>query len=136
MKISHLKGIFLDKSSIGRLFQEQITHITIINKKMLSSYTLFTQGCVKLFSLCKNLIYFDANRFCNKYIRLIFDSHPQNHYFTSQLRSLFINTVWFDECLYLLDGRFNQLSSFTVNIKSIDILLTTTVNMVSELNLE
>lgn len=40
-------------------------------------------------------------------------------FFSSTLKELHIHVLWFSDCLYLLDGRFNQLQTLIVTIDSI-----------------
>ena len=45
---------------------------------------------------------------------------PSTTFFSSTLTHLCINVNTFDDCLYLLDGRLQQLSTFIVRIYYID----------------
>lgn len=54
--------------------------------------------------------------------------------FSSNLQSLFVNVVTFEDCLCLLDGRLPHLSSFTVNIKSIGTSSSIVDNRVNKFN--
>ncbi len=127
--------IFLEKSPITRLFREQITHITITNRRTQASNESITDGCARIFDICKKLTFFDISQFTTDDARLLLDGQPSNTCFSSQLRSLFVNVRNFDDCLCLLDGRLPQLSSLTIDINYIKRSLRTTNDMVSTLNL-
>lgn len=45
---------------------------------------------------------------------------PKQHIESSSLIKLNINLKKFNDCLYLLDGRFNELNTLSVNILEID----------------
>ena len=52
--------------------------------------------------------------------------NPSSTLFSPTLLELHVNVTSFDDCLYLLDGRFNQLRTF--HIKILDIILTRTID--------
>ncbi|CAF2603442.1 unnamed protein product [Rotaria sp. Silwood2] len=51
--------------------------------------------------------------------QILFDILPQKPIFSSTLLKLHVNLENFNDCLYLLNGRFNQLRTFHVNISTI-----------------
>ncbi|CAF2418395.1 unnamed protein product [Rotaria sp. Silwood2] len=109
-----------EESPIVHLFRKQIAHITITNRKKEASNESFTDGCAHIFTICKQLTFFDMSRFTsNGNAQLLLYNRLPNTCFSSNLRTLFVNVATFDDCLCLLDGRLSQLSSFTVNISSI-----------------
>ena len=55
---------------------------------------------------------------------------------SSTLVELHINTYFFEHCLYLLDGRFDQLRTFIVNTVHIWSPQWTLINTVSQTNKE
>jgi hypothetical protein len=74
---------------------------------------------------------------CNsKCTELSFFHVPSNTCYSSQIRFLYVNVSLFDDCLCLLDGRLNQLSSLTIYIKSIERFSIITTNMVNKMNLK
>lgn len=76
---------------------------------------IFTQ----MFTVFTNLRYLNFDPRLNYQERLSID--PQcPKFFCSTLRELHVNLDDFKTCLYLLDGRFNQLDTFYVNITSIE----------------
>ena len=60
---------------------------------------------------------------CNQ--RFSFRNQPST-FFSSTLLELHVSVTSFVDCLYLLDGRFNQLRTF--HIKMLDIILTRTID--------
>jgi len=81
-------------------------------------------------SLCKRLIKLS---FCQLYHRQTlrtFELSPTN-FKSSTLTVLKINVKTFDDCLYLLDGRFNCLSTLIINVKIIAYTSGTIDNTVS-----
>ena len=58
---------------------------------------------------------------CRNCFRLfLFDDHPSSPFFrSSTLRILNVRLLTFADCLYLLDGRFNQLHTLIVNLANV-----------------
>jgi hypothetical protein len=111
--------MLLEGSSIARLFQEQITHIIVKTRNEVFTNELFTDACARVLAICTNLSYLNMNQWIKgTRSRLLLRDRPLN-ICSSHLRTLSINVETFDDCLCLLDGRLDQLSSFTVNIHSI-----------------
>ncbi len=74
--------------------------------------------CIRLFTVCKKLRYlFFIN---NIDVQLSLRNFPTNACCSSTLCHLIIDLVTFDDCLYLLDGRLNQLTKFIVEIEDIE----------------
>ncbi len=127
---------FSEESLMARLFREQITHITLSIRPGIASNIEFTDGCARIFAACKQLTFFDASRQSYaKHSQLILYDQPRTICSSSQLRILLVNLSHFDECICLLDGRLNQLSSFTANIKFIRRRIIVRSSMVSKFNL-
>jgi hypothetical protein len=55
----------------------------------------------------------------SKCVRLVFDDPPPPTFSSSTLRKLKIRLQTFNDCLYLLDGRFNQLQTLIVDLMKI-----------------
>ena len=92
-----------------------------MNRKKKSPYESLTDGCTLIFALSKKLVSFDMNQFtASEQAQLLLRNRPSTTCCSSQLRSLFLNLATFDDCLCLLDDRLTQLSSLTVNVKSIE----------------
>jgi hypothetical protein len=55
-------SILLVEPSVDRLFQEQITHITIKIREVFFSDTIFTFTCAKILAMCTKLSYLNINQ--------------------------------------------------------------------------
>ncbi|CAF3985651.1 unnamed protein product [Rotaria sordida] len=105
---------------VRKLLNEQITCLTIDVKdkpREPSSETLYVIFTLIL-SLCKQLNKLSFCQFDNRSTFRTFDSSSTN-FKSSTLTELKINVETFDDCLYLLDGRFNCLSRLIINIEII-----------------
>jgi hypothetical protein len=71
-----------------------------------------------ILSLCKRLIKLNFSQLSHRLTLCTFELSSTNCK-SSTLTVLKMNVVTFDDCLYLLDGRFNCLSSLIINVKSI-----------------
>ncbi|CAF2954961.1 unnamed protein product [Rotaria sp. Silwood2] len=71
-----------------------------------------------IFTMFTNLQYLNFASSCMSYQILSFDLSPPS-VFSSNLLELHVNLDRFNDCLYLLDGRFNQLRKLYVNIYEI-----------------
>ncbi len=82
---------------------------------------LFAKAYIRLLMVCKKLEHLEI-----KTIGLISGTKLSLHNFltstcfSSTLYKLTVDLSTFDDCLYLLDGRLNQLSTFIVNIDGIN----------------
>jgi hypothetical protein len=70
-----------------------------------------------LFENLKDLIFVASS--INEYPPLSFDILQSTTYFSSTLTVLFIYVYLFDDCLVILDGRLNLLTTFIVEVKKI-----------------
>ena len=113
--------ICLDKSSIvQQILKKQISSlvITINDTKQPPMTNVINNIFTCIFTTCTNLRYLDfaphlsygrsLNSICSQFI-------------SSTLQELHVSLDDFDPCLHLLDGRFNKLETFYVNITSIDL---------------
>ncbi|CAF4082841.1 unnamed protein product [Rotaria sordida] len=73
---------------------------------------------VLILSLCKRLIKLSFCQFDNRSTFCTFDLSSTN-FKSSTLTELKIHVVTFDDCLYLLDGYFNCLSTLIIHVKKI-----------------
>jgi hypothetical protein len=81
----------------------------------------FTNACASILAIYTKLSYLNINQSVKtRRSKLSFWDRPSNYFSSSHLSTLIFDVERFDDCLYLLDGRFDQLSSFTVNIRSIE----------------
>ncbi|CAF3215420.1 unnamed protein product, partial [Rotaria sp. Silwood2] len=112
---------YLTNNTILRqLLNEQITCLTIDVKDKPtepSSETLWVIFTLIL-SLCKQLNKLNFCQFDNRSTFRTFDLSSTN-FKSSTLTELKINVETFDDCLYLLDGCFNCLSTLIINIEII-----------------
>ncbi len=78
---------------------------------------VITNIFIRIFTTCTNLRYlnFDPRLY---YERLLDSTCPK--FFCSILEELHVNLDDYDTCLYLLDGRFNELETLYVNITFIE----------------
>ena len=108
----------IDDSSIVRIFK-QITHLEVITieyPNTISQFNLNKNAYERLFSVCQRLTHLNINA---KYYRNQQCAFPLANCSSSILIELHANVRTLDDCLRLLDGRFNQMKSFIVKIKSI-----------------
>jgi hypothetical protein len=73
---------------------------------------------VLILFLCKRLIKLSFCQLDNRSTFCTFDLSSRN-FESSTLTELKINVKTFDDCLYLLDGRFNCLSTLIINVEII-----------------
>ncbi|CAF1375581.1 unnamed protein product [Rotaria sordida] len=114
------RELFSNKSYLIRIFKNQLSSIVIhINKCQESTSSIkdinifiFTQ----IFTMFKNLQYLNFSPFNgSNYHRLTFGVSPPN-ILSSTLLQLRVVIDSYEDCLYLLDGRFNQLNTIYVTI--------------------
>ncbi len=121
-----------DNTILRKLLNEQITCLTIDVKDKPtepSSETLWVTFTLIL-SLCKQLNKLSFCQFDNRSTLCTFDLSSTN-FKPSTLTELKVNVETFDDCLYLLDGRFNCLSTLIINIEIISSTSGTIDNTVS-----
>ncbi|CAM4847505.1 unnamed protein product, partial [Rotaria magnacalcarata] len=104
---------------LRKLLDEQITHLTIDIKDepKAPSETLSVMSALIL-SLCKRLIKLS---FCQLFHQLTLCTYElsSTNFKSSTLTSLKMNVKTFDDCLYLIDGHFNCLSTLMIFVKTI-----------------
>ncbi|CAF1080942.1 unnamed protein product [Rotaria sordida] len=112
---------FMGEQILTRTFKNQISTviITISNKKEdLSAKIEIMTVCSHIFTAFPNLLYLNFHQSSDRQIdRLSFDC--QIPMFCSTLLELHIKVQRFDDILYLLDGRFNKLCIFYVDVINI-----------------
>ena len=117
---------------LRQLLIEQITCLKIdVNDEPTTSSpeTLSTIFALVL-SLCKRLIKFNFGFFFHRLPFCTFELSSTN-FKSSTLTELKINVKTFDDCLYLLDGRLNCLSTLIIYVKEIAYTLGPIDNTVS-----
>ncbi|CAF3733526.1 unnamed protein product, partial [Rotaria sordida] len=114
---------------LRKLLNEQITHLQIDVKDTTGSPPLpenLSTMFVFILSLCKQLIKLDFCQFDHRSTFCTFDLSTNCK--SSTLTTLKIDVETFDDCLYLLDGRFNCLSTMIVHVGEITHTLATIDN--------
>ncbi|CAF4293920.1 unnamed protein product [Adineta steineri] len=106
-----------DESPISRLLQQQIRHLTVKCDKEMVINRSFTDVCVRILAIGRNLSYLNVHQWLiTNHACLSIRDRPPNVCLSSNLHTTFIYVDTFDDCLCLLDGRLEQLRSFTVHI--------------------
>ncbi|CAF4196379.1 unnamed protein product, partial [Rotaria sp. Silwood2] len=119
------------ESFLIRVFKNQILSLVIdIQTHQGCAYEIeeinkfiYTQ----IFTMFSVLQYLDFHPSCSAYPRVSFGISPSN-VFSSTLLELHIMVHTYADCLYLLDGRFNQLHTFYVTIFDVTVPVLTTIN--------
>ncbi len=126
----------LDDSSFRHIFKQQITNLVLINKDNGSVIRLTKDYTKKVYAHI--LTFFENLKHLNvietsipSYPGLSVRYLPSNTFSSSTLTYLRINVETLSDCLYLLDGRLKQLTTFIVRIYNIDPDSSTVHNMVS-----
>ncbi|CAF3724798.1 unnamed protein product [Rotaria sp. Silwood1] len=105
---------------LRKLLKEQITclKIDVKDKPTKPSPETFSVILAFILCVCKRLIKLN---FCQSYHRSTFCTFELSltNFKSSILTTLKINVKTFDDCLYLLDGRFNCLSTLIIDVKII-----------------
>jgi len=113
--------ICLDESALTHIYKKQISKLvtTMANNNETPMKDAIRTVYTHIFTIFINLQYLNFLSPSNQYMYyLSFNTEPPN-IFSSILTELHVNLRSFDDCLYLLDGRFIQLRAFYVNIVSI-----------------
>jgi len=109
---------YLDQTSLTHIFKNQISSlvIEIVANEYVAyeDYALIFPNIIIMFSNLKYLN-FHPSDVCLQ--RITFNSVPTS-VFSSTLLELRIQVFTVEDCLYLLDGRFDQLRVFNVRIRS------------------
>ncbi len=123
----------LDKSSLVRIFQNQIVTLSVTGKE--GNHDEFTMNMranlfTYILTMFTNLLHLKFYQNLNNPTGFVL-FNDQSSMFCSTLVELHINVYFFDDCLFLLDGRFNQLRILLVNVFHIWRLRSTITNKVS-----
>ncbi|CAF3201428.1 unnamed protein product [Rotaria sp. Silwood2] len=116
--IEGVVSLFIDEAPLSHIFNSQISSLVIafIRKSGRSStINLHTLVFTQIFTIFTNLRHLHFDRYSMGFERLSFDVSPPT-VSSSTLLELHVCVRSFSDCLYLLDGRFNQLRSLHVNI--------------------
>ncbi|CAF1579846.1 unnamed protein product [Rotaria sp. Silwood1] len=114
--------LFYHECSDFHIFKNQILSLVIKldDKKQPFIRNILTHIFRYILTMFTNLCYlnFQASSIYSQQIS--FDTLPRKPIFSSTLLKLHVNLENFNDCLYLLDGRLNQLHTFYVNISIIN----------------
>jgi hypothetical protein len=125
--------LYLDESSLVRIFQNQIVTLSFTGKK--GNHDRFTMNMhanlfsyiLTIFTNLLHLKFYHSFNGVTSFVSFI----DQFSVFSSTLVELHISVYFFDDCLYLLDGRFNLLRKLFVSIYHILPLRSTISDKVS-----
>ncbi len=140
LKMLNILFLSLDESTFGRIFEQQITDLTVriddkYDRRLMMDCTKNVYA--RIVSFFQNLINFNIDHSC--YIKcppLSFSDLPSTTFVSSTLMKLSAVVNDFEDCLRLLDGRLKQLSSFTVTINYCKNSASTMPNSVSLISKE
>ncbi|CAM4894187.1 unnamed protein product [Rotaria socialis] len=118
--VAHL---FVEEDHFGHTVKNRISTLIITlsdKEKKIFSRSRMKAICTRVFTIFTNLICLKFYPYSDIYInfveRLTFNQPREYVTFSSStLTQLYINVETFNDCLYLLDGRFKQLHRFYVN---------------------
>lgn len=112
--------LILDESLFKSNFRRQITNLILVNddnNDQIDSLKDYTRNVYGYMLRClENLKKFTVVQSSDWYPRLSFDDWLPNLFSSSTLTDLCIDVNNFDDCLYLLDGRLQQLTNLSVNV--------------------
>ena len=116
---------FKNELLFSHIFKQQITDLTLIyndNDGIITSLKDYTLNIyAHILTFFKNLQHLSIQgSSIAAYPGLSLCDLPLTTFSSSILTKLCINVSTFDDCLYLLDGRLNQLNTFIVRIYDID----------------
>ncbi|CAF2981627.1 unnamed protein product, partial [Rotaria sp. Silwood2] len=103
-------------------FKKQITDLTVVNdsRREVGTIDQTTNVYIKLLDFFENLNYFSCiGTFINGNPVLSFIDLPSTTFVSLNLTKLCITVDNFGDCLCLLDGRLNQLSTFIIIIVNV-----------------
>ncbi|CAM4846643.1 unnamed protein product [Rotaria magnacalcarata] len=116
---------FTDESSVRFVFQQQITSLILVNNdksRRIGSLEEYTRNVyAHILNFFKNLTHLNIiGPYINLCPGLSLCGLPSTTFYSRILTHLCVMVETFDDCLYLLDGRLEQLATFNVNVYSID----------------
>ncbi|CAF1502373.1 unnamed protein product [Adineta steineri] len=129
LKIIHFQQDFISKyftnESIRAIFEVQITNLILVNDdpyEMADSFKNYTTNIyAHILSFFKNLKKLNVVESTDEpYPPLSLCDLSLNTFSSSILTHLYINVYTMNDCLYLLDGRLQQLTTLSVHVHIID----------------
>ncbi|CAF3844896.1 unnamed protein product [Rotaria sp. Silwood1] len=122
LDIEKAKDFFTDNTSVIHKFKNQISllaiHITK-GENLITRKNMIEHIFIQIFIIFDKLQYLDFGSHSINFQRFFFTILPPT-LFSSTLLELRVSLKRFIDCLYLLDGRFNQLHTLKVNIAFIE----------------
>ena len=121
--------IYLDETLSSCIFKTQITALLIsIDYDFYIDCNNYDNMQLSVLNICNDIftIFTDlitlviCESSYKNCVRLLFENPPNHSFRSSTLRILNIKLKCFNDCLYLLDGRFNQLHTLIVNFLDIN----------------
>ena len=116
MKENISRCLHLDDAPSAAALKKQIFSLLInftLQQKANATKYIHTRVFERILNVFPNLQYFNFDLSSNSFRRLSFYVSPPT-VISSTLLELHISLRNFDDCLYLLDGRFNRLRAFYV----------------------
>ncbi|CAF4431217.1 unnamed protein product, partial [Rotaria magnacalcarata] len=111
--------LFIDETPLSRINENQIWSLVVtipdIGRKRITEDTI-TAVCARVFTVFTNLRYLNIYSPDYMYFPRLSFNDELSTFFSSTLMELHINLENSNDCLYLLDGRFNKLRVLYVNI--------------------
>ncbi|CAF3369713.1 unnamed protein product [Rotaria socialis] len=127
---------FLDENALTDLFKTQILSLTLnmhVNEKENGGEffnAILFQRIIKIFTSLQYLNFCPSSIWYSRVSLKVFTENLAS----STLLELHVTVNNFDDCLFLLDGRFNQLHTFYVNVTDMQSSQKTINNMVNNVN--
>ncbi|CAF3690225.1 unnamed protein product [Rotaria sp. Silwood1] len=112
-----LQCLFTDEALSSGMFKNQITTLLITidnNKVTLKTVVNIYDSILTVFTNLNDFMLYESS-YKNR-LRLFFHDPPPRSFCSSTLRKLSVRLQCIDDCLYLLDGRFNQLQTLYVDL--------------------
>jgi hypothetical protein len=124
-RLTEIFNLYLDESFFTRIFKNQISSLAIDINKCRDRNSIQDINRViytQIFTMFSNLQYLNFGPSSSAYHRLSF-GFSHSIVFSSTLLELHIIVDSYEDCLYLLDGRFNQLHTFYVTICAPELII-------------
>jgi hypothetical protein len=108
--------LYLDETLSSGIFKHQVSTLFITidtNKKTSSTVVNIFNEILNTFTSLIHLILYES--LYDNRVQLYFSDPPPHTFRSSTLLKLNVKVQCFEDCLYLLDGRFNQLHTLYVD---------------------
>ena len=114
-----LDYFYLDNNLSSDIFKNQVTSLVVGIDLKKKNWTIVESICNNLFRMMNNLIHLTFDDASYKYIVRLMIDVPSSKFSSSTLLTLKIKAQSFNDCLYILDGRFNNLQSLYIDLMNI-----------------